>query len=116
MTKVTLVFCILLSAITMNAQQSITGIWNIGNDNTKIEITEANAVYEAKIISSDNAKAKIGSQFLKDVKLKGNEWKGQLYNAKKGKWYDATIKSENDILKTEVKVGMMSKTLEWSKG
>ena len=58
MTKVTLVFCILFSAITMNAQQSIAGIWNIGNDNTKIEITEANGVYEAKIISSDNAKPK----------------------------------------------------------
>ncbi|MCR9288530.1 MAG: DUF2147 domain-containing protein [Bacteroidetes bacterium] len=114
--KIVFTFCILLSSITMNAQQSITGIWNIGNDNTKIEITEDNGVYGAKIVSSDNAKAKIGSEFLKDVKSVGGEWEGKLYNAKKNKWYDVVLKEKGDQLMATVDAGMMSKTLEWTKG
>jgi len=107
--------CILLSSLTMNAQQSLAGIWNTENDNTKIEITAVNDVYEGKIVSSDNAKAKIGKQILKEVKSVDGEWKGKLFAAKRGKWMDAILEEKGNQLQVTVKAGWMSKTLAWRK-
>jgi len=67
-----------------SAQQLLEGTLNTGEENTKIEITEDNAVFCAKILSSDNANAKIGKQILKDITFSNGEWKGKLYAAKKG--------------------------------
>ena len=113
--KIILTFCILFSALTMNAQESIAGIWNMGKDNTKIEITEDNGVYGGKIVSSDNTNAKIGNQLLKDIKSVGGEWKGKMYSPKKNKWYNVVLEEKGKQLLVTVKAGMMSKTLEWKK-
>ena len=115
MKQIAIIFCILFSFTTLNAQNSIAGIWNMGEDNTKIEITETDGVFIGKIISSDNAKAKVGKQILKDVKFSNGKGKGKMYAAKKGKWYDAVIKEKGDQLNVTIKVGFMSKTLEWKK-
>ncbi len=115
MKKLAFTCCILFLAISMQAQTSLEGIWNTGEDNTKIEITEENEVYGGKIVSSDNAKAKIGNQLLKDVKFVDGEWKGKLYGVKKGKWFDAVLKEEGEQLLITVKGGIASKTLEWKK-
>ena len=115
MKQIAIIFCVLFSFTTLNAQNSIAGIWNMGEDNTKIEITENNGASFGKIISSDNTKAKVGKQILKDVKFSKGEWKGKLYAAKKGKWYDAVIKEKGNELNVTIKVGFMSKTLKWKK-
>ena len=115
MKQIAIIFCVLFSFTTINAQNSTTGIWNTGEDNTKIEITEDNGVFSGKILSSDNPKAKIGKQLIKDVKLSNGEYKGKLYAAKKGKWYDAVLKENGDQLDITIKVGWMSKTLTWKK-
>ena len=115
MKQIAIIFCVLFSLSTMNAQNSITGVWNTGQDNTKIEITENNDVFIGKVLSSDNAKAKIGNQILKDVKFSNGKGKGKLFAPKKGKWYDATIKEKGEQLEITIKVGFMSKTLEWQK-
>lgn len=107
---------VLFSAMTIHAQESITGIWNTGNQNTKIEVKENNGMYGGNIISSDNAKAKIGKQLIKDVKSKNGEWKGKIYSVKKEKWMDAIFKEKDDILFITVEAGFMSKTIEWTKG
>ena len=99
----------------MNAQ-SITGVWNTGEDNTKIEITEDNGTLSGKIHSSDNAKANIGNQILKDVKSKNGTWEGKMYAAKKGEWYDAVLKENGNQLDITIKVGWITKTLAWTKG
>lgn len=114
--RVVLILGILFSAISMNAQQAPAGIWNTGKENTKIEIAEVNGVYEGKIVSSDNAKAKIGKQLLKDIKLVDGEWKGKLFAAKRGKWMDAVLKEQGNQLLITVQAGLMSKTIEWAKG
>lgn len=113
--KIVITFCLLVSALTMNAQQSIAGIWNMGQDNTKIEITEDNGVYGGNIASSDNSKAKIGKQLLKDVKLVDGEWKGKLFAPKKSKWFDAVLKEKGNQLLVTVGSGFRSKTLTWTK-
>ena len=112
--KFLITFCILFSALTINAQ-SIAGVWNTGQDNTKIEITENNGVYSGKVISSDNDQVKIGKQFVKDVKSVGGKWKGKIYSPKKDNWYNATIEAKGEQLLVTVKSGMMSKTIAWQK-
>lgn len=114
--RVLIAICILFSAVTMNAQQSIAGVWNTGNENTKIEITETNGVYNGKIISSDNANAKVGKLLLKDIKSVGGEWKGKLYSPQKDKWYNAVLEEKGEQLLVTVKAGLMSKTIEWKQG
>ena len=114
--KIVLMCCMLVSTITMNAQQSIAGIWNTGKDNTKIEITEEEGAYEGKIISSDNAKAKIGKSLLKEIQSVDGEWQGKLFAAKKGKWMDAVLEEKDNQLLITVKAGLMSKTVTWEKG
>lgn len=113
--KILFTFCILFSALIMNAQASLGGIWNMGQDNTKIEITEANGTYEGRIMASDNANAKIGNLILKDVKSVDGKWKGKLYSPKKKEWFDAVLKVEGKKLLVTVKSGWMSKTVEWTK-
>jgi uncharacterized protein (DUF2147 family) len=99
----------------MNAQTSITGIWDMGQDNTKIEIKGDNGVFEGRVASSDNPSAKIGNVILKDVKSVGGTWTGKLYSVKKNKWFDAVLKAEGNQLLVTVSSGRMSKTLKWSK-
>ncbi len=84
MKKLSFFFLVLFATFSMNAQEALTGVWNTGVDNTKIEITEDTGVFKGEILSSDNAKAKIGNQIIKDVKLRNGEYKGQIYAAKKG--------------------------------
>ncbi|MEO0723256.1 MAG: hypothetical protein AAFZ63_01860 [Bacteroidota bacterium] len=110
-----LMSCFLLSILSMNAQQSIAGVWNTGNDNTKIEITEVDGVYEGRIFSSDNDKAPIGKRLLKDVQLVDGEWQGKLYAAKREEWMDAVLEATGDELAITVKAGWVSRTVEWSR-
>lgn len=106
---------ILFGAITMHAQESLTGIWNMGQDNTKIEITKNNGIHEGRILSSDNPNAKDGSLILKDVKSVGGKWNGKLYAPKKKQWFDAVLIVEGKKLSVTVKSGWSSKKVEWTK-
>lgn len=101
---------------SLSAQSDLTGIWNAGQGNTKIELQQNDdGLIEGKVISSDNPKAKIGKVFLKDIKRKDGEWTGKMYVAKKQKWYDATFERQQDKLEVTLSVGFFSKTLEWKR-
>lgn len=113
--KILFTCCILFSALTMNAQTSLKGIWDMGQDNTKIEITENNGTYQGSIVSSDNPNAKIGNVILKEVKSVSGNWKGKLYSPKKDEWFDADLKVEGKQLLVTVKAGWKSKTVQWTK-
>lgn len=113
--KFALTFCFLFSVMAMNAQHSLTGVWDTGQDNTKVKITESNNIFAGTIISSDRSDARIGKLLIKDLKQQNGIWKGKVYAAKKGKWYDATVKEKGNALLISVKVGLVSKTLEWTK-
>ena len=113
--KILLICYIVFSPMVMNAQASLDGIWNMGQDNTKIEITEDNGSYVGKIVSSDNANAKIGNIILKDVKSVGGKWKGKMYSPKRNEWYDAVVALEGKQLLLTVGSGFKSKTLKWIK-
>lgn len=116
MKKLSVLFCAVLCVIASNAQSSIEGIWNTGKENTKIEIAAVNGVYQGKIVSSDNAKAKSGAQLLKEIQLVDGKWQGKLFAAKKKKWMDAVLVEKDNQLLITVKAGLMSRTIKWAKG
>lgn len=108
-----LIFSLLGSALF--AQNDLTGTWDTGKDSTLVKIYEKEGVYFGEIVSSDNPKAEIGKQLIKDLKNEDGEWKGKLYAAKKKKWVDAEMELEDDNLKITVKAGFVKKTIEWKK-
>ncbi len=111
----TVLFVLLFGAISMNAQSSLSGIWNTGQENTKIEIKTENGIYIGKIISSDNPNVKKETHILKEVKSESGKWKGKLYSLKKKKWFDAVLELKGSKLMVTVKSGWTSKTVEWTK-
>ncbi len=113
MKKTILIFCVLFSIISLNAQVSFAGIWDTGQDNTKVKIAEENGVYSGTIYSSEKVEAEIGKQLLKEVKLDDDDWKGRLFSPKKGKWYDAKLEIKEGELHIRVKAGILKKTVKW---
>lgn len=116
MKKLSVLIATLFYTFALGAQSSIEGIWNTGKENTKIEIAAVNGIYAGKIVSSDNAKAKIGAQLIKEVQLVDGQWKGKLFAAKKKKWMDAVLEEKDNELLITVKAGLMSRTIKWAKG
>lgn len=110
-----MIIIVFFSTLSIQAQQSIAGLWNTGKDNTTIEIVEVNDVYQGTVVSSDNTKAPIGKVLLKDIQLIDGKWQGKLFAAKKGEWMDATLKEVENELAITVKAGMFRKTIEWSR-
>ncbi|MGB1206466.1 MAG: DUF2147 domain-containing protein [Chitinophagales bacterium] len=105
---------VLAMTFSLSAQTDIIGVWKVGEDNTKVEFYQKEqGVIDGKIISSDNPKAKIGKNLVKDVQYKAGEWKGKVYSPKKKKWYDATLERKQDKLEVAISVGFFSKTMEW---
>lgn len=104
---------LLLSAFVTNAQNILSGIYRTGENNTKIEIKENGGVYSGIVIASD--KAERGILILKDITPIGGEWKGQLFSAKKKKWYKAVLKREEDQLLITVNAGIAKRTVRWSR-
>lgn len=101
---------LLLTTIYVNAQQSIEGLWDIGQDNTKIEIIGT----IGKIHSSDNEKATVGKLIVKELKRIDNTYKGKLYLIKKNRWIDAVFVPNGNFLNVTISAGRQSKTLKWN--
>lgn len=114
MKPIILIF-LMLAAGSLHSQTTLAGIYNTGNENSKIEIAEVDGVFSGTLISSDNENARIGTQLLKDVKPDGDGWKGTMYAPRKQEWYDATLEMAGDVLEITVGSGFLSKTVEWKR-
>jgi len=101
---------LLLTSVSINAQQIIVGLWNTGQDNTIIEIIGNTG----KIQSSDNEKATVGKLIIKDLKKIDNTYKGQLYLIRKDRWVDAVFVPNGNYLNVTISAGWQSKTLKWN--
>ena len=105
-----------LSILTsLSAQDFEVGIWLTGEENTKIETYQKEGTWYGKIISSDNAKAKIGNDILREFKKEDGQWSGKLFAAKRGKILDAVIEPNKDALNITVSTGFFTKSLVWKK-
>ena len=100
---------------SLAAQDFPKGIWLTGEENTKIETYEKEGAWYGKIVASDNLKAKIGKDILRDFKEEDGHWKGKLFAAKRGKIVDAVIEPNEEVLTITVSAGFFTKTLEWKR-
>lgn len=91
------------------------GNWNTNKDNTTIEIYEKNDALWGKIISSENKKAKIGTNILRDFKYEKGKWVGKLYSFKMDKLVDAEMAIKKSKLQITVHAGFKKKTFDWDK-
>lgn len=115
MKQLKVVFFIIYSAVVTNAQTSISGIWNTGTDNTKVELKEVLGLYEGVTVSSDNDQVQNGIKIVKDVEAEEGVWKGLIYVARKQEWAKARFVRKGDKLDVTVYFGWMSKTVSWIK-
>ncbi|MBN2173041.1 MAG: DUF2147 domain-containing protein [Bacteroidales bacterium] len=106
-------FLVIVSPMYAQSQSPVTGVWNTGEENTKVEIFENEGVLTGKIHSSDNKKVKIGLIMLKDLEAADGYWKGKIYSLKRQKWFDVLMKPNGNKLELEVSTGFYKKSLEW---
>lgn len=107
---------VITMAFSLSAQTNLTGVWNTGEQNTKVKLYKnKSGVIYGKILSSDNPKVKIGKILVKEVKLKKGKWVGKIYSPKQGKWYNAQFIPSKSTLKIKISAGWMTKTMEWKR-
>ena len=108
-------FAFLLFSLSTFSQAELNGVWETGDENTRIEIADVEGQWVGKILSSDNQKAIIGKVILKDLKQDDSGWTGRIYAARRQEWYDVEISPKENVLELEVKVGLFSKSLDWKR-
>lgn len=97
------------------SEYNLAGEYIIGEQNTIVKIVEQDNVYSGKVIASESPKAKIGNLMVKELKQTKGKWKGKVYAPRRKKWIDAEFTPKENSLEIKVKVGFMSKTMEWKR-
>ena len=105
---------ILLFSFSTQAQSSLNGLWDTGEDKTTIEVSEKNNQWVGLVKNSDT-KEDIGILILKDLKKDGDKSTGKIYAPKRKQWYDVDITVEKNNLNLKVNAGLFSKSLEWKR-
>lgn len=104
---------LLVISSQLAAQGELTGNWQTGEDNSVVEVTESNGIAVGKLVSSDNPKAIMGTEILRNVTQSNGVWKGKIWAAKRQKLMDATITPSADTLQIKVSAGMISRNVTW---
>ena len=95
----------------------ITGFWKHADEPGWIEINLEEG--KGTVVRNDKFPERVGREILKELKADGSEqglWTGQVYAEKLGEYKDAEITlAEPDLMTIKVKVGFMSRTVEWQR-
>jgi hypothetical protein len=115
-TIVTAAIC-LLAAPGLAAD--IAGVWKIDDQPGWIEISidPATSMGTGVVRRHDSRPRAVGRMILRDAQqVEEGVWSGQIYAARLDSFQDARIEmSGADSLAIKVRVGMMSRTLSWSR-
>ncbi len=106
---------LLLCSFSAFSQSNLDGVWGTGEENTKIEILEVDGELTGLLKSTDNEQAKIGRVILRDLQQQGTKWTGQIWAARRQKWFDVEITPSENLLALEIDAGFRSKTVEWKR-
>jgi len=109
-----LVAIIVSLSFSIQAQSTLDGLWDTGEANTKIDVSEKNSLWTGVVKASD-INDDIGELILKDLKKDGDKWTGKIYAPKRKEWYDVEIIAQENNLKLKVSAGIFSKSLDWKK-
>ncbi len=93
----------------------ISGFWKHADEPGWIEVSLDEG--KGTVVRNDKFPERVGREILKDLVADSGEegvWRGQVYAEKLGEYRDAQISlPEPDLMKIKVKVGFMSRTVEW---
>lgn len=93
----------------------ISGFWKHADEPGWIEIRLDEG--KGTVLRNDKFPERVGREILKDLQADGSEdglWRGQIYAEKLGEYKDAEITlPEPGLMKIKVKVGFMSRSVEW---
>ena len=112
---------IVLIGIFLAAPQAfagdISGFWQSVDAPGWIEIKLAEG--KGVVVRNDEFPERVGREILKDLKADDSDqelWTGQIFAEKLGEYKDAEITlAEPDRMEIKVKVGFMSRTVEWQR-
>ena len=96
----------------------IAGVWKHVEEPGWIEIRVVDGVANGTVLRNDKFPERVGRQILKDAVDTSGEgvWNGQVYAECMGEYKDAEISLiEPDRLRFKVKVGFISRSLEWQR-
>ena len=93
----------------------ISGFWKHADEPGWIEIRLDEG--KGTVLRNDKFPERVGREILKDLQADSSEdglWRGQIYAEKLGEYKDAEITlPEPGLMKIKVKVGFMSRSVEW---
>jgi hypothetical protein len=93
----------------------ISGFWKHADEPGWIEINLEEA--RGMVVRNDKFPERVGREIVKDLKADDSErnlWRGQVYAEKLGEYKKAEISlPQPDRMAFKVKVGFMSRTIEW---
>jgi len=93
----------------------ISGFWKHAEEPGWIEINLDER--KGTVVRNDKFPERVGREILKELRADESErglWTGQIYAEKLGEYKDAVITlSEPGLMTIKVKVGFLSRTIEW---
>ena len=104
-----------LSASPLAFAENISGLWKHPEAPAWIEISLEEG--RGTVVRNDKFPERVGREVVKDLKADDTEenlWHGQIYAEKMGEYKEAEISlPEPGQMEFKVKVGFMSRTIEW---
>ncbi len=95
----------------------ISGFWKHAEEPGWIEINLEEG--KGTVVRNDKYPERVGREILKDLQADSSEqglWRGQVYAERLGEYKDAEIVlSEPGLMEIKVKIGFMSRTVEWNR-
>ena len=95
----------------------VSGFWKHADEPGWIEINLDEG--KGTVVRNDKFPDRVGREILKGLEADSSEqglWTGQIYAEKLGEYKDAEITlAEPDLMTIKVKVGFMSRTVEWQR-
>ncbi len=97
----------------------IAGIWKNEADPVWIEVVHGDGVATGTVVRNDRNPAAAGRVLLRDLTADGAEanlWRGQVFAVRLGEFRDAEVRVlEADRMQILVKVGLMRRTVGWTR-
>lgn len=114
MVRIALVLVVLLTP-TLVFADDIAGFWKHAEEPGWIEIRPEEG--SGTVVRNDLYPERVGRQLVKDLVADDSRegvWRGQVYAERLGEYKDAEISMpEPDRMQFKVKVGFMSRTIDW---
>jgi uncharacterized protein (DUF2147 family) len=99
----------------LSAADDISGFWKHSEAPAWIEINLEEG--KGTVMRNDKFPERVGREIVKDLKADGSEenlWHGEIYAERLGEYREAEISlPESSQMEFKVKVGFMSRTIEW---